>query len=144
MQTSTPPQNTTAADTPVTAAPQSGSADARATLAGILGRVGAEYSLEDALRDAAGHGFVFRFTWADCTTLYEQVWEHPAMTAYNARLDMRTAAILDSGFFALYQLREGFGHLGLAPFTFVAGQLGNTACYEIWPSDAAPPPRGTL
>lgn len=107
---------------------------ARADLVAILARVGDEYPFESAIEDAAKRGFEFRFTWSDPTSAYDEVWEHPAATAYNAALDRRTAAILDTFLFKLYEVRDTYTWRSSAPpYVLVVGVVGNTTTYEIGP-----------
>jgi len=101
-----------------------------------------------AMEDAAQRGFEFKFTWLDPPTAYEEVWQHPAAAAHNARLDRRTAEILDTFLFALYELRAECDHGRGPPYILVVGHVGNTGNYEIWrgtpdtpPAVCATPPR---
>jgi len=113
-------------------------APARAGLVAILERVGDEYPFESAIEDAAKRGFELRFTWSDPTSAYDEVWEHPAATAYNAALDRRTAAILDAFLFKLYEVRDTYAWRSSAPpYVLVVGVVGNTTTYQIGPAAEA-------
>ena len=109
-------------------------APARADLVAIFAQVGEDHPFEAAIEAAAQHGFELTFTWLDPPTAYDQVWEHPAAAAHNAALDRRTAAILDSYLFALYELRADRERVGVAPWLIVVGTVGNTMTYEVWPA----------
>ena len=105
----------------------------RGDLVAILERVGEQYPFETAVDDAAKRGFEFRLTWSDPASAYEEVWEHPAATEYNATLDRGTAAILDACLFKLYELRSERTSLSSAPpYVLVVGAVGNTNTYEVW------------
>lgn len=109
-------------------------APARADLCAIFARVAEDYPFEAAVEAAAQRGFELRFTWLDPPTAYAQVWEHPVAVAHNAALDRRTAAVLKSFLFALYELRSDRDRDGVPPYILVIGRVGNTVNYEIWTS----------
>lgn len=114
--------------------PAIATATERADLVAIFARVGEDHPFEAAIEAAAQRGFELTFTWLDPPTAYDQVWEHPAAAAHNAGLDRRTAAILDSYLFALYELRADRERIGVPPWLLLVGTVGNTMTYEVWPA----------